>query len=84
MEKSNDNNTGKLVGALLIGAAVGAALGILFAPNKGAETRKKLLAKGDDLSGAIKDRFNGMLEDSKTEVEGLKNKANAVLDHKLS
>lgn len=84
MEKSNENNTGKLVGALLIGAAVGAALGILFAPNKGTETRKKLLAKGDDLSGAIKDRFNGMLEDSKTEVEGLKNKANAVLDHKLS
>ena len=81
MEKSN-NNTGKLVGALIVGAAVGAALGILFAPNKGAETRKKLLSKGDDLSEAIKDKFNGLVADTKKEVEKVSSKANHIMDHK--
>ncbi len=80
MEKVN--NTGKIVGALLVGAAVGAALGILFAPNKGAETRKKLMAKSDDLSDAIKEKFNDFMEDTRNEVEHVKVKANNILDHK--
>ena len=80
MEKAN--NTGKIVGALLVGAAVGAALGILFAPNKGAETRKKLMAKGDDLSDAIKEKFSGLMQDIRNEVEQVKVKANHIMDHK--
>lgn len=39
----------KTVGALLGGAAIGAGLGILFAPKSGAETRKELKVKMDDL-----------------------------------
>jgi gas vesicle protein len=54
----NSNNTGKLVGALLVGAAIGGILGILFAPEKGSETRKKLFAKGKDL----KDKAAELLE----------------------
>lgn len=77
MEKSNNN--AKLVGALLVGAAIGGALGILFAPNKGSETRKKLLAKGDDLSGSIKDKFNEFIEKGKKGVETVK--TNHTMDH---
>ncbi|HEX7413144.1 MAG TPA: YtxH domain-containing protein, partial [Bacteroidia bacterium] len=51
MEKSN--NTGKLIGALLVGAAIGGALGILFAPHKGSETRKRILAQGEDLTDGM-------------------------------
>lgn len=77
----NSNNNGKLVGALLVGAVIGGALGILFAPNKGSETRKKLVAKGGDLTDSIKDKFSDFVENSKQEAESLKRKANHIMDH---
>lgn len=70
MEKSNNN--GKLVGALLVGAAIGGALGILFAPDKGSVTRKKLVAKGGDLSDSIKNNLSELVEKGKREVENMK------------
>ena len=41
----NTKQTGKLVLAAVAGAALGAALGVLFAPHKGSKTRK-LIVKG--------------------------------------
>lgn len=46
----------------IAGAAVGAVLGILFAPDKGSETRKKVSEEGKKMSDALKNRFNGMKE----------------------
>ena len=45
----------KTVAALLGGAAVGAGLGILFAPKKGEETRADLKAKMDELVNKARD-----------------------------
>ena len=42
------------MGKFIMGAAVGAGLGILFAPNKGNETRKALKQKLEDLMNKIK------------------------------
>lgn len=58
MENSNNNGNAKLIGAVLVGAAVGAVIGILFAPDKGSETRKKLMTRGREL----KDKAEEMLE----------------------
>ena len=51
-------NSGKILAALLVGAAAGAALGLLFAPDKGSETRKKMAGKASELTDEIKERYN--------------------------
>lgn len=50
----NDNS--KVVVALLAGLAAGAALGLLFAPEKGSETRDKLNQSLKDFGDSIKDK----------------------------
>ena len=71
----NSNNNGKLLGAILIGAAIGGALGILFAPDKGSETRKKISSKGNDFTDAVKDKFEEIVNKFKKEVEDVKEQA---------
>lgn len=49
-------DSGKIVTALLAGLAAGAVLGVLFAPEKGSETREKINDSLGDLADAIKER----------------------------
>ncbi|MDD6879304.1 MAG: YtxH domain-containing protein [bacterium] len=42
-------------GKFVLGAAVGAGLGLLFAPQKGSKTRKELKKKLDDLLASLKE-----------------------------
>jgi len=53
---------GVLLGALA-GVAVGALIGILFAPDKGSATRKKIIDKGEDYVDNLKEKINGILHD---------------------
>jgi len=52
------NHTTKVLLGIVAGAAVGAVLGILFAPAKGEDTRENMMKKGkafaDELSKKLK------------------------------
>jgi gas vesicle protein len=50
--------SGKVLASVLAGAAAGAILGILFAPDKGTETRRKIAEKGADLADSVKGKVN--------------------------
>ena len=56
-------NTGKAVLAVLGGVAVGALIGVLFAPDKGTKTRKKILNKGKNCINDLKNKFEDLSED---------------------
>ena len=52
----SDNN-GNMLLALLTGAAIGAGIGILYAPDSGERTREKLKSKAHDLKNDLSDRL---------------------------
>ncbi|HEY4194106.1 MAG TPA: YtxH domain-containing protein [Mucilaginibacter sp.] len=68
----NDNS--KVVVALLAGLAAGAALGILFAPEKGMETRDKLTESLKKLGDSIRDT-------AATEIDNLVGLKDKVVDN---
>lgn len=73
----NDNS--KVLIGLLAGLAAGAALGLLFAPEKGSETRDKLSQSLKDLGDSIKDKA----ADEINNLNSLKDKVVSSVKNKL-
>ena len=64
--------SGKILAAVAAGFAAGALLGILFAPDKGSETRRKINKKSKRFAGDVKDKMRKGKEkfnDLKADVE---------------
>ena len=65
-------NSGKIVLGVLAGVAVGAVLGILFAPDKGIETRKKISRKSEDAVDEIAEKFEELLNSLTEKIDTVK------------
>lgn len=76
---------GKLLLGVLAGVAVGAAIGILFAPDKGSDTRKKIAQKSGDYATEFKNKLTSWYEKSMQQFGSVKDSVNhAVSGNKES
>lgn len=66
-------DTGKVVLGALAGLATGAILGILFAPEKGSVTRKKITDKGKEATDGLKNKYNDAIDSLTSKLETVKN-----------
>ena len=71
----SNNNTTTILAAVIAGVAVGAAIGILFAPDSGSQTRTQIADKAKDLAGSIKDKAQAVKETLQTKAGDLKEQA---------
>ncbi len=64
--------SGRNLLVILAGAAAGAVLGILFAPEKGKVTRRRISKKGEAYAAAAKEKYDELLGDVNDRYEKAK------------
>lgn len=69
----------KMVSGFLAGAAIGAILGVLFAPAKGSDTRKKIATKTGDITDSVKNSLGDLTHGIKEAYAGTKNDIDKIL-----
>lgn len=72
----------KIFAAVLIGAAAGAILGVLFAPDSGAETRKKIKKKSKEMGDKLTSQINDFGDQISEKINAVRDEANEILNQK--
>jgi gas vesicle protein len=65
-------SSGKVLLGVLAGVAAGALLGILFAPDKGWNTRKKISKKADEYMDGLKEKFDEFMDTISEKIDDVK------------
>jgi gas vesicle protein len=77
-------SNGKIVLGVLAGIAAGTLLGVLIAPDKGAETRRKIRQKGDDLVEGVRDGVTSMVDEVANKFDKLRGRARKTMHEALA
>lgn len=70
----------KVLIGVIAGVAAGALLGVLFAPDKGSVTRKKIMSKGHDIADGLKDKYDDLLANLTEKFEAAKEEVTAAYE----
>lgn len=71
----------KVLIGVLAGAAVGATLGIMFAPDRGSTTRKRFSRKGFDYSDELEEKFNELIDSITQQFETVVAEVNRMAEN---
>lgn len=71
-------NTGKVLLTTLAGISAGAILGVLFAPEKGSDTRKKISNRSDDYLNHLGAKFENFVDGMTNQIENMKSEASEM------
>jgi gas vesicle protein len=78
METSN--TIGKQIVGLLVGAAIGTTLGVLFAPNKGSRTRGRISTRAKYIARNVKKKFSNEVDMMAEKAERMGEEVEATVD----
>ena len=65
---------GKILLGILSGAAAGAAVGLLFAPKKGTETRQRIADRSNEYMNGAKNKYNDVADNLSHRYDTVKSK----------
>ena len=74
------NNSSKVLLGVLSGAVAGAVAGLLLAPEKGKDTRKKIVEKGEDLVDGVKSKYEDVVSNISDKLNFTKNEAEEAVE----
>ena len=73
-------SSGKVLLGVLAGVAAGALLGVLFAPDKGWNTRKRISKKADEYVDGLREKFDEFLDTISAKMDEVKDEVSDLTE----